>query len=162
MPHRGGGRVWEATAFWDEGQDEFSAIADRRIYGAGGTWRMTERWAVTVDVQRQDATREFPGQPSVSFGDNYTALTSSLAGWGSVTGQWESSTHPLQEDPALAGDARIDPRRFIAGIVSATISTHHEATLFVGRRRGGRACTAGTCYEVLPFRGVELRLVTRF
>jgi len=158
----GGGRVWEATAFWDVGQDEFSAIADRRICGAGGTWRMTERWAVTADVQRQEATRELPGLASDSFRDHYAALTGSLAGWGSVTGQWERSTDPQQEDPALAGDARIDPRRFLAGIVSATISAHHEATLFVGQRRGGRACTAGTCYEVLSFRGVELRLVTRF
>jgi len=34
--------------------------------------------------------------------------------------------------------------------------------LFVGKRRGGLACTAGTCYQVQPFEGAELRLVSRF
>jgi len=34
--------------------------------------------------------------------------------------------------------------------------------LFLGKRRGGLACTAGTCYQVQPFEGVELRLVSRF
>lgn len=34
--------------------------------------------------------------------------------------------------------------------------------LFVGERRGGPACSAGICYEVLDFKGVELRITTRF
>ena len=157
-----GGRRWEATAFWDDGKDEFSSIADRRTYGAAATVRVRERWAVTADLQRSEATREFVGLPPVSFGDHFGALTASRAGFGSVTAQWERSTDPEQEDPALSTDGRIDPRRFLAGIISATLSRHHEATLFVGQRRGGRACTAGTCYEVQPFRGVELRLASRF
>lgn len=156
------GRVWEATAFWDEGMDEFSSIADRRIYGASGTWRVTGRWSVAADVQRLEATRDQVFVPDVSFGDHYAALTASRAGIGSATLAFERSTDPLQEDPALATDARVDPRRFVAGILRATVSEHHEATLFLGQRRGGRACTGGTCYEVRPFRGAELRLVTRF
>lgn len=156
------GRVWEATVFWDEGRDDFSAVSDRRIVGASGTWRVTTRWAVAADVQRQEATRERVGLPSIAFGDQYVALTGSRAGWGSATAQWERSTDPLQEDPALAADARVDPRRFLAGVLRATLSEHHEATLFVGQRRGGRACTGGTCYDVPPFRGAELRLLTRF
>jgi len=157
-----GGRVWEATAFWDEGEDGFSSIADRRIYGAGGTWRVNALLAVSADVQRQEATREFTSLPQVYFADHSTAVTVSQAALGSATLASEWSTDPLQEDPALATDARIDPRRFMAGILTATISGRHEATLFVGQRRGGRACTGGTCYEVRPFRGTELRLVTRF
>jgi hypothetical protein len=156
------GRAWEATAFWDEGQDGFSSIAERRIYGASGTWRVTGRWSVAADVQRLEATRDQFFQPAVSFGDHYAALTASRAGIGSATVAWERSTDPLQEDPALASDARVDPRRFLAGIVRATLSEHHEATLFLGQRRGGNACTGGTCYEVRPFRGAELRLVSRF
>ena len=156
------GRAWEATAFWDEGEDGFSSIAGRRIYGASGTWRVDGRWSIAADVQRQEATREFALLPAIAFGDHYAALTTSRAGLGSATFAWERSTDPLQEDPALATDGRIDPRRFLAGIIKATLSEHHEATLFFGQRRGGRACTGGTCYEVRPFRGAELRLVTRF
>jgi hypothetical protein len=35
-------------------------------------------------------------------------------------------------------------------------------TLFAGQRREGIACTAGTCYVVEPFEGVELRITSRF
>jgi len=156
------GRRWEATLFWDEGKDEFSSIARRRILGGSATGRLAGRWAVTLDVQRQAATREFPLLPAVRFHDHFAAVTASHAGVGSVTLQGERSTDPEQEDPALATDARVDPRRFLAAILQATISEHHEVTLFVGERRGGRACTAGTCYEVQAFRGAELRLLTRF
>jgi hypothetical protein len=74
---------------------------------------------------------------------------------------WERSTDPLQEDPGDALVPGVQPRHFVAGVVSARLSERHQATLFAGERRGGRACTAGTCYEVLPFKGVELRLVSR-
>jgi uncharacterized protein DUF6029 len=155
-------RVWEATAFWDEGKDLSSSISERRVFGAGGTVRFRDRWAVGVDLERQDATRQFVAIPSVSFNDQYASLTVSRASIGSVSAIRERSTDPEQEDPARAiGDA-IDPRVFWAGVLQATISPHHEVSLLVGERRGGRACTAGTCYEVQPFKGAELRLVTRF
>jgi hypothetical protein len=155
-------QAWEATVFYDEGKDEFSSIASRRIYGGVALWRMTDRWSVAVDLERQEAMRTLIGVPSVWFNDDYAALTVSLAGIGSLTGQWERSTDPEQEDPALALDGEVDPRHFFAAIAKATITEHHEATLLIGDRRGGRACTAGTCYEVQPFRGVELRLLSRF
>ena len=36
------------------------------------------------------------------------------------------------------------------------------APLCVLLRRSGLACTAGTCYEVLGFEGIEMRLLNRF
>ena len=152
----------EATLFYDEGKDEFSSIAARRIYGGAALWRVSARWSTAIDLERQEATRTLIGVPSVWFNDDYAALTVSLAGIGSLSGQWERSTDPEQEDPALALDGVVDPRHFFAAILRATLSEHHEATLLVGERRGGRACTAGTCYEVQPFQGVELRLLSRF
>jgi hypothetical protein len=38
----------------------------------------------------------------------------------------------------------------------------HNVNLFGGKRRSGLACTAGTCYQVLGFEGVELRLINQF
>ncbi|MBN2807681.1 MAG: hypothetical protein JXR22_13575 [Prolixibacteraceae bacterium] len=34
--------------------------------------------------------------------------------------------------------------------------------LFAGQRRGGPACTAGICYEILDFEGIEIRWNTKF
>ncbi len=37
----------------------------------------------------------------------------------------------------------------------------HSIQLFAGERRGGPACSAGVCYEVLDFKGIELRISSR-
>lgn len=42
------------------------------------------------------------------------------------------------------------------------INTGNSLQLFAGQRRGGPACNAGICYEVLDYEGVELRWTTRF
>jgi hypothetical protein len=42
------------------------------------------------------------------------------------------------------------------------IAGRHEIIGFWGRRRGGIACTAGTCYLVPAFEGVSLQVVSRF
>lgn len=41
-------------------------------------------------------------------------------------------------------------------------SRKYKLALFAGKRRGGPACTSGVCYEVLDFKGAELRLTSRF
>jgi hypothetical protein len=96
------------------------------------------------------------------FNDHFASATVARAGRGSLAVQWERSTDPEQEDPASFGDGAAEPRHFVAAILGARVSERHEATLLAGERRGGRACTAGTCYEVQPFKGVELRLLSRF
>lgn len=42
------------------------------------------------------------------------------------------------------------------------IHQNHTIQIFGGQRRGGPACSAGVCYEVLDFEGVELRWISRF
>ncbi len=42
------------------------------------------------------------------------------------------------------------------------INNRHTFQIFAGERRGGPACNSGVCYEVLDFKGVELRLSSRF
>jgi len=38
----------------------------------------------------------------------------------------------------------------------------NEVSVFYGSRRGGLTCLSGTCYEVLPFEGVEVRWTAQF
>lgn len=146
-------RPWEGTVFIDNGRDEFAFVQERSTAGAGATVRLPATWAASADFEQQH-TRRDPDR----FTDQRASLTASRADWGSASLLWERSTDPAQWDPAQPGRAR----RFIAGVVSARLSERHEATLFWGERRGGRACTAGTCYEVAPFRGMELRMTSRF
>lgn len=51
---------------------------------------------------------------------------------------------------------------WIGGNVKYQLNKNHSIQLFAGQRRGGPACNAGVCYEVLDFEGIELRLTSRF
>lgn len=42
------------------------------------------------------------------------------------------------------------------------VNNANSLVLFGGQRRGGPACNAGICYEVLDFKGVEIRWNYRF
>ena len=42
------------------------------------------------------------------------------------------------------------------------LNRKNNLQIFVGNRRGGPACQAGVCYEVLDFKGIELRFSSRF
>jgi hypothetical protein len=157
-----GGAVWESTVFMAGGSDAFDFTARRRAWGAAGTVRVRGPWAVSVDAQKQDGTRRFFTLAPVAYSDTYFSGAVSRAGWGSVALVMERSTDPDQEDPDDFLEPGVQPRGFLAAVLSAVLSDMHQATLFVGERRGGRACTAGTCYEVQPFKGAELRLTSRF
>ena len=149
---------WEPTAFYDTGKDEFQFVEARDVYGGALTVMPFDPFSMTIDFETQEAERvgEEP------FDDQYLSVSIARAGWGSVGVVWERSTDPAQEDFDDLAIPGVQPRTWLAGVLSARLSDHHEATLFAGERRGGPACTAGTCYEVQPFVGVEMRLLSRF
>ncbi len=51
---------------------------------------------------------------------------------------------------------------WVGANVKYQLNDKHALQFFAGERRGGPACNAGVCYEVLDFKGVELRLTSRF
>ena len=146
------------AAFYDSGEDSDLLVTVRDVFGGSGTLTLRKVYSASVEFERQNASRTFDG----AFHDDLVSASAARAGWGSLSLVIERSTDPAQEDPDDALTPGIQPRRFVAGVLNARLSEHHEATLFVGERRGGRACTAGTCYEVLPLKGAELRLTSRF
>jgi len=69
----------------------------------------------------------------------------------------------------LTGEISNDPfltekefRTWLGGNLRYQLNNRNTIQLFGGQRRGGPACNAGICYEVLDFTGVEFRLVSRF
>ena len=149
--------AWETTLFYDTGKDEFSFIESRRVVGGGARVSISALHSITADVQAQSADRV-----AESFDDLYMSVGLARADLGSAALTWERTTDPAEETPADSETPGIVPRHFLGATVSARLSDRHEVILFGGTRRGGRACTAGTCYEVLSFKGTELRLSSRF
>ena len=73
----------------------------------------------------------------------------------------ERSTDFLETDNPDTPDWETATAYWVGGFLGYHFLEKYDLSLFAGSRRGGPACTAGTCYEVLPFRGVEVRLTSR-
>ena len=152
----------EATLYTDRGLDEFDFVSDRDVYGGSVTARLPSECSVTLDLARKDATSIAAFGLPPSWSDRLLACTVARAGWGSAAFQWERSSDPREEDPVRPVDPQTHALTFASGTLSGQIGDNWNATLFFGKRRGGLACTAGTCYKVEPFKGAELRLTARF
>lgn len=160
---RGGARV-DGGAFYDRGADSTTGITRRDTYGLDVTGRWRARWSAKLDVERQTSERKgfIPATSSVGlthFEDVHVALVATLADFGSAGFTWDRTTDEL--DPSWEA-GHTGPLHLFSWNASAHISDGNEAVLFLGKRRGGLACTAGTCYVVQPFEGFEMRLVSRF
>ncbi len=152
VPSPGVGRA-EATFFYDRGRDDYVFVDFREVYGGAGLYRITPLWSVNADLELLRAVR----RPGVGYRDWYASLQVARAEWGSLGIVWDRSTDPTVEDADRPGE----PSVYVSGTASAQLSERTQAVLFAGVRRAQLACTAGTCYEVPAFRGVELRLLSR-
>ena len=159
-----GGRGADGGVFYDRGADSTTAITRRDTYGFDVTGRWRSRWSARLDVERQTSERKSFIAATSSIGlthfeDVHVSLVATLADVGSAGFTWDRTTDEL--DPSW-DPGRTTPLHLFSWNASARISDGNEAVLFLGRRRGGLACTAGTCYVVQPFEGFEARLVSRF
>ncbi len=151
------GASWEASTFYDRAKDQFDGLVSRDVAGVGGILRMPRHYSVTIDGQYQDVTRA----PSRRFSEHFYSIAVARAGWGTIAFQRERTNDPFQQEPDDFAVPGVQPRSWNAVVIQGRISSRNEATLFYGERRGGLACTAGTCYLVQDFEGLELRLTTR-
>ncbi|MDA0747933.1 MAG: hypothetical protein O2954_15540, partial [bacterium] len=111
--------------------------------------------------QLQRASRPLENTPS--YTDLYAQVSwQHPSGFGAAL-VMDRTTDPLEVDDAATLDrVETGARTLWATNLNAQFRGHYEVLLFAGKRRGGTACTSGTCYQVLPFTGVELRLSTHF
>jgi hypothetical protein len=147
----------DATMFVDTGRDEFVDVQQRNAYGGVSTVRLPRRISIALDLEYLDEKRD-PDH----FHDEYASLTIQHAVWGSVALIVQRTTDPAEEKPSDVASPGIQPHNYISGVLSVPLSQVNTASLFVGQRREGLACTAGTCYLVPAFGGVEFRLSSRF
>jgi hypothetical protein len=148
-----------ASFFFDWGKDELEALAAHRTGGfvVGTYTEQNHSFEWTFELQRG----KLPFGADPWYWDTYSALS-----WQSPIGIGaalviDRSTNLSETDLADTFEVETDPVSFFSVNLTGQFGPY-EALLFAGERRGATACTSGTCYEVLAFRGAELRVLTRF
>ncbi len=152
--------------FVDKAQDEYpsESIADRLTAGGFVSLPLGNTYGLQFDLQAQETKKTFEFAPGKdNFIDLYAAITFSRSPDFAIGFEIQRTGDPLvTDDIDTFYQVEIDPKFINALNLNYHINDSHELFLFYGERRGGWACTAGTCYPVLAFKGLELRLQSRF
>ena len=148
-----------AAIFYNWGKDDLSNIDAHRTAGAVLETAIGNGHTLGLDIQYQRAVH-FEDQPN--FANAYGAFSfHHKRGFGAAL-VIDHTTDPFEVDRAETFEIETGNRTFYSLHLNARFGTHLDAIVFAGERRGGTACTSGTCYQVLPFKGVEMRLNTYF
>ncbi len=151
------GEIFAAT-----GHDEVESIADHWTVGGSLDRDLGGLLALLVSFEYQKVKREI-FDTDVRFENIFCSVGVSRAGLGTAGVLAEFSNDPDEKDDGLTFDVvETEPRHWLGAYASLLIDTGHEVSIFAGRRRGGTACTSGTCYLVPDFNGVEMRVSSRF
>lgn len=148
--------------FFAVGRDEVEGLTDHRTLGGSLERSLDAGYAVAASLEHQQAERTTFGDLH-AFENTFASLSVTRAGLGTLALQGEFSNDPDEKDDPLTFDTvETDARSWLGLVAVVILDDNHEATVFAGQRRGGTACTSGTCYLVPDFEGVELRLSSRF
>ena len=152
--------------FIDKSRDEYfsKAIKNRFTGGAVLEWQFFDYNSINIDIEMQETKKMYDIVPGKNtYKDFYCSLGFSKASQFSLaielqrTGDFEVTDNP---DTEIITETK--PGNLWAINANYQITDEHELFMFYGERRGGWACTAGTCYPVLPFKGMEVKLISRF
>lgn len=152
-----------AKAFYDWAKDEIKTETDRKSGGVNLEWEFIPQYAVTLDLQHQSIVRSFGTFYREELVNSYWSTTFSKSPDFSLALAVDRSTDPIETDnPDTFELVENDPKYWTNIVASYRLNMSHEVSLFYGSRRGGLVCVSGTCFEVLPFEGLEIRWTGHF
>ncbi len=152
-----------AKAFYDWSKDEIKSEKNRNTGGVNLEWAFWRQYGLTVDLQHQSVERAFSSTLQEKFKNTYLALAVSKSPLFSIGMAYDRSTDPVETDrPETPELYETKSKSWVSGVASFQLNMSHEISLFYGSRRGGLVCLSGTCFEVLPFEGMEIRWIGHF
>jgi hypothetical protein len=137
--------------FVNYSEDPFKAQQQR--VSAGTYWDITigEKMRLLPEVEYQRFER----------GTNSVSNHSYALGWQADDKLFVSMLVEGTTDPFLIESADATQRWYVGSNIRFKPNYKNTFQLFIGERRGGPLCSAGVCYEILDFKGVEVRWTTR-
>ena len=135
--------------FTDWTQDPFKLEKDRISSGFYADWKLGNTTSVNTSYEFQTFTRSGNAVQNQVFSIGISAKAKFS---GYFVAEWSN-------DPVIVEK---DSKIWLGTGLKYKVNSRNSLQFFAGERRGGPACNSGVCYEVLDFKGVELRLSSRF
>ena len=149
------GEAFHGQVFLDYAHSRILQNERRTTAGTRWDWSGGTRYAVAADLQFQDVDRRFGSRRFPYENLHAAAEVSRYPAW-----TWSLQVQ-RSNDPLEIGASQSGATYWWALGTNWLFRDAHTANLFAGKRRTGLACTGGTCYEVLGFEGVEIRLTSK-
>lgn len=136
---------WQLKTFVDYSKDDVKGEKNRFTTGIYASKALNNNWSVDLNWEGQRAQRR-----DEKFINSYWNISFSKSAKIAASLQYEITNDPLETTTNK-------PESFPAIILAYHFNTKNNIQVFAGKRRGGPACSSGVCYEVLDFKGIELR-----
>ncbi len=144
----------QIKVFADYSYDDVLNENARYATGVYYTYVFPKSWSLALETEFQHLERTY--DKTESFQNVYAGLVLNQSTKFSAALIWEFTNDNKFAD--LSGTDKVETKQHYPGInLSYKPNRKNTISLFGGKRRGGPACTSGICYEVLDFKGVELR-----
>lgn len=148
----------QLKVFADYSYDDVWAEGERYAAGIYYTHVLHNKRSLSFESEFQHLERTY--NSTNKYQNIYTGLVYKYSTKISAGLLWEFTNDSKFAD--LSGTERVEKVQHYPGInVLFRPNRKNTLQLFAGKRRGGPACTAGICYEVIDFKGVELRWTIR-
>ncbi len=145
--------------FIDYSFDEILFENARYATGLYITRTLPENWSVSVETEFQQIERTF--SETDTYKNIYAGLVLNKSTRFSAALVWEFTNDIKFADIPSTG--QVEKKQHFPGInLLLKPNRNNTLQLFAGKRRGGPACTSGICYEVLDFKGMEIRWAVKF
>ena len=139
----------DMKCFVDFAEDLFKLEQQRVSIGFNAIWAMLTNSSAEIGYQNQRFDRL-----NQRVQNHVLALDFHYAPKWSTNILYEYSNDPFLTERTSA--------RWLGVGLRHKLNRKNSLQVFAGNRRGGPACQAGVCYEVLDFSGVEIRFTSRF
>lgn len=135
--------------FTDYAEDPFKLEEQRVSAGISTDWKVFKNSSVKTDYEFQTFKRLDERYQNHVFVLGYAFKSKFIC---NITSEYSDDSFIVTEGSKI----------WLGANLKYQVNNHHSLQIFAGERRGGPACNAGVCYEVLDFTGIEMRLTSRF
>lgn len=147
-------KVHQVKLFADYSFDDIFSETARYAGGMYYTRTLQKKWSFSVETEFQQLERT--QLEKETYQNVYAGFIINRSTKFSAALIWEFTNDNKFAD--LSGTEEVEPNQHFPGInLLYKPNRKNTILLFAGKRRGGPACSAGVCYEVLDFKGIELR-----